>query len=294
MSMQLTSKPTDIEAVVYTGENLAEIQAFALEACSLFEETLPVIESLQGSIECEPGMVLIQHAGGLEIHTLESLAAGYEAPAELVASMEKHWNKAQRDDAPASDWAVPEKKKLRIDDKKHVQLAWAMVDRTKDLSEAERAKARRRILAKAKKLKMDTSEWEKKGVSLEDIDYAVEVDILPPPVVPGPSDGIAYLMDHAAEEAGELVQALIHGIRYGIDSVDPKRADKSPRQQIQQEMNDLLAAVQILNDELEGRGVAPIQFGAGNGLEQVVDERLASLKVEFEAGRYTLPAADAE
>ena len=78
-------------------------------------------------------------------------------------SEEKHWNKAEREKAPDSDWAVPSKKKLRIDDKVHVRFAWSQVDRTEGLTDAEKAEARKRILNAAKRMGIDTSAWDKKA-----------------------------------------------------------------------------------------------------------------------------------
>lgn len=67
--------------------------------------------------------------------------------------------KKQREEAPASDFAVPGKKKLWMPDIKHTKLAWDMVTRTGDLTAEERAEARKRILARAKQFKLDTSKW---------------------------------------------------------------------------------------------------------------------------------------
>lgn len=65
----------------------------------------------------------------------------------------------QRDKLPNSMFALPEKQALPINDETHVRLAWQMVDRTKGLTEAEKKKARRRILRRAKELGIDTSNW---------------------------------------------------------------------------------------------------------------------------------------
>lgn len=61
----------------------------------------------------------------------------------------------------SGEFAVPEKRALPIENADHVRLAWDMVDRTKGLTPAERASARRRILAKAKELGVDTKGWQK-------------------------------------------------------------------------------------------------------------------------------------
>lgn len=66
----------------------------------------------------------------------------------------------ERDDLADSDFAVPETRQLPMKDAKHVKLAWDMVDRTHGLTPAQKRRARRRILARAKRLGMDTSGWE--------------------------------------------------------------------------------------------------------------------------------------
>ncbi len=58
------------------------------------------------------------------------------------------------------DFAVPGKRALPIHDAKHVRLAWDMIDRTEGLTPSERRAARRRILARAAKLGIDTNDWE--------------------------------------------------------------------------------------------------------------------------------------
>lgn len=76
-----------------------------------------------------------------------------------LASLHARISAEERARLPAEMFAVPEKRELIIRDPEHVELAWDMVDRTADLTDAERAEARRRILARAKKLGMDTSGW---------------------------------------------------------------------------------------------------------------------------------------
>ena len=76
-----------------------------------------------------------------------------------LASLHARISAEERAKLPADMFAVPEKRQLIIRDPDHVELAWDMVDRTADLTDAERAEARRRILARARKLGMDTSGW---------------------------------------------------------------------------------------------------------------------------------------
>jgi ribosomal protein L21E len=74
-------------------------------------------------------------------------------------------NAKERKAIPGEKFAVPGKRKLPIHDKNHIKLAWDMVDKTKDLSTAERAGARKKILAAAKKEGIDTSSWTKKEMT---------------------------------------------------------------------------------------------------------------------------------
>lgn len=76
-------------------------------------------------------------------------------------------SKKERDALPDSDFAVPGKRKLPINDKRHVKLAWDMVDRTEGLTPEEKKTARARILRKAKSLDVDTSNWDKVKAAAE-------------------------------------------------------------------------------------------------------------------------------
>jgi HAMP domain-containing protein len=66
----------------------------------------------------------------------------------------------ERDQLPASDFAVPGKRKLPMHDAHHLRLAWSQVGRTGGLTEAERKEARERIKRRAAELGIDTSDWE--------------------------------------------------------------------------------------------------------------------------------------
>jgi hypothetical protein len=71
----------------------------------------------------------------------------------------------QRKALPDSDFAVPGKRALPINDARHVRMAWSQVDHTSGLSDDERAEARTRIRAKAKELDVDTSGWAMKAAA---------------------------------------------------------------------------------------------------------------------------------
>jgi hypothetical protein len=92
---------------------------------------------------------------------LANLAGQADLLAEIGGRPHASRHAAARADLADSDFAVPGKRKLRIDDETHVRLAWDMVDRTGGLTPTERRAARRRILARAKKIGIDTSGWEK-------------------------------------------------------------------------------------------------------------------------------------
>lgn len=73
--------------------------------------------------------------------------------------------KEQRDKLKSTDFALPEKRMFPIHNKTHIKMAWDMVDRAKGLTDAQREKARKNIVAAAKKAGVDTSDWDKKAMT---------------------------------------------------------------------------------------------------------------------------------
>lgn len=65
----------------------------------------------------------------------------------------------QRNSLPESDFAVPGKRQLPIHDETHVRLAHDMINKTHGLTPEEKSSAEHRILERAHKLGIDTSEW---------------------------------------------------------------------------------------------------------------------------------------
>lgn len=59
----------------------------------------------------------------------------------------------------AEQFAVPDKRKLPIENAKHIRMAWDMLARTTGISGAERTEAKKRILARARAMHIDTSDW---------------------------------------------------------------------------------------------------------------------------------------
>lgn len=189
MVMLLTKKPVQVTGVRWTGSNQEEVTAFCGDKVS-FKDDRCIIHTLEGDHTCVPDAVIVKGVKGefypvdpeifpetfvidkMDEHytdgTLRDGSTGADASESAQEarrgdpSLEAVWNASQRKKAPDSDWALPERKKLRIDDEKHVRLAWALVSHVSGITPAEVKEARGRILAKAKKLGMDTSEWEKK------------------------------------------------------------------------------------------------------------------------------------
>lgn len=310
MVMQLKKKPVAVEGVQFTGDNHDEIKDFCGDNCFIGEAGHPIIATAEGEMCCSPGDVVVKGTAG-EFYPVkpEIFAQTYETDG-LDLALEKHWNKEEREAAPKSNWAVPHKQKLRIDDEKHVRLAWDMVDRTKDLSDEERASARRRILAKAHKFGIDTSTWNKLTVSKEDIDAAlVEFDQEDAPapryftedearaafrasLIPPPSDVFTHLMFHLSEELSEVIWAIAKAKRYGLESICPD-ANISNRAKIVKEIAEARACWFLLNEELEGAGQPTIAFDE-DAFNQALADRVATLQKEFALGRFTLPVSSAE
>lgn len=84
-------------------------------------------------------------------------------------------DKRTRAALPDTAFAVPDKRRLPINDEHHTILAWSMVDQMTTLSNDERRVARERILAKAAELNIDTKDWNSlKSVSLECMSLNIE------------------------------------------------------------------------------------------------------------------------
>ena len=64
-----------------------------------------------------------------------------------------------RDDLDDDQFAVPAKRKLPIENEKHIRLAWDLLDDTEGLTAEEKATAKTRILHAARKHDMDVSDW---------------------------------------------------------------------------------------------------------------------------------------
>lgn len=136
---------TSLQAGKYNGEDVAVATSLVFTGAAILFKHAAAYQSTSLAASAD---VLAY------IQSLEARIAELEA-AKVSTEERKHM-----DD---SDFAVPGKRKLLINDAKHVRLAWDMVDRTEGLTPEERAEARRRILRKAHELGIDTSDWNKPG-----------------------------------------------------------------------------------------------------------------------------------
>src|ERR1700745_2650196 len=77
----------------------------------------------------------------------------------------------------ADDYAVPEKRALRIHDASAVRFAWDHVHATKGLTPDERKEARRRIVERAEQLGLDTESWDAGKLKLPIVLNAMSLNI---------------------------------------------------------------------------------------------------------------------
>jgi hypothetical protein len=77
----------------------------------------------------------------------------------------------------ADDYAVPEKRALRIHDASAVRFAWDHVHATKGLTPDERKEARRRIKERAEQLGLSTDEWDAGKLKLPIVLNAMSLNI---------------------------------------------------------------------------------------------------------------------
>ena len=77
--------------------------------------------------------------------------------------MNSKLSKAQIAALADDDFAVPGKRKLRINDDRHTRIAWNNVELTHGLTNDEKAEARRRIIARANEFEIDTRGWHEMG-----------------------------------------------------------------------------------------------------------------------------------
>ena len=77
----------------------------------------------------------------------------------------------------ADDYAVPEKRALRIHDASAVRFAWDHVHATKGLTPDERKEARRRIKERAEQLGPDTEAWDAGKLKLPIVLNAMSLNI---------------------------------------------------------------------------------------------------------------------
>lgn len=95
---------------------------------------------------------------------------------------------------------------------------------------------------------------------------------------------IEYLLNQVQEEGGELIQAAAKANRFGLSSPDP-RTGITNRQTLVAELNDLKAAVELLDAALVSEGQPSLE---GLGDRAAIDTKKAKViryaKYSVEAG----------
>lgn len=101
---------------------------------------------------------------------------------------------------------------------------------------------------------------------------------------PSPVDVFSCILTHVAEEASEFIWGACKVQRYGFDGIIPQSGE-STRAKMIQELAELTACLEILNEELVGAGMEPVVASAAQVQEAKV-QRLAILQMEHGLGRF--------
>lgn len=107
-----------------------------------------------GAYEGQPYDGVMRNIRGNHVALVETGRAG---PDVMVG--DQALNTETRDDLDDDKFAVPSKRKLPIENEKHIRLAWDLLDDTEGLTSEEKAHARTRILHAAREHDMDVSDW---------------------------------------------------------------------------------------------------------------------------------------
>lgn len=294
MAMKLTKKPVEVEGLRFTGTNHEECRQFCGDAWKQEEAGTPFIATKEGDMRVKPGAMVVKGLKG-EFYAVdpELVEQTFNLPKEaglesLLEPSLEYMTKKEREEAPASMWGMPRLKKIRLDSATHIRLGWDMINRVKGANDEDRAEARRRVLAAAKRHGIDTSDWTKGKKALEDFQNANVVD---PNFV---MDALPYLFNQLSEEAGELVQASCRAQRFGIDSIDPFQK-VSNRDKVREEYTDVQVMMKLIEEEMIARGYQPLLVGAGGTyFQERMAQRIESLKKEYTAGHFRLPGEFAD
>jgi len=91
---------------------------------------------------------------------------------------------------------------------------------------------------------------------------------------------VDHLLAVLAEESGEIVQDAMKALRFGLDGTSPITKE-SNRNRLIQEYNDLLAVVEMLQEE----GVFPEDIRNQNHIDEKKDKVEAYLNCSLKLGR---------
>lgn len=292
----LIKKPVEVEGIRFTGDNHDECAAFCGDCWHRGEAGTPFIRTKEGDMRVKEGAMVTKGVKG-EFYPVDpeiveetfNAADGSALESFTVASLE-YMSKKEREEAPDSFWGMPRLKKIKLGTPAQIKLGWDMIDRVKGANDEDRAQARHRVLAAAKKHGIDTSDWNKGKKSLEDYLQGYQQTLDKNFVM----DAVPYLFNQLSEEAGELVQAACKAQRFGIDSVDPFR-NESNRDKIREEYTDVQVMMRLIEDELFSRGYTPLMVGSGGHyFQERLAKRVETLKKEYAEGRFTLPGEFAD
>ncbi len=112
-----------------------------------------------GTYEGQPYDGVMRNIRGNHVALVEKGRAGPDVLVGDQALTQDELSTGERKALEDSDFAVPSKRKLPIENEKHIRLAWDLLDDTDGLTSEEKAEARKRILAAAKKHGIDVSDW---------------------------------------------------------------------------------------------------------------------------------------
>ncbi len=142
---------------IWRGEDIADIENEEKRELSCSYRYDP--DMTPGNVNGEAYDGVMRNIKGNHVALVKAGRAGPDVMVGDSALTNDALTTEKRDDLEDSDFAVPGKRKLPIENPKHVKLAWDLLDDTDGLSSEEKAEARKRILAAAKRHGIDVSDW---------------------------------------------------------------------------------------------------------------------------------------
>jgi hypothetical protein len=88
---------------------------------------------------------------------------------DIIEKVAEVLTSAERKELPDDIFGLPEKRKFPMPDEEHTRMAWKFLNKSK-ITEVEREQARKRILARANQLGVDTTNWKTASDFLHSLD----------------------------------------------------------------------------------------------------------------------------